>query len=165
MDQGACRLSGGGGGENQGGGSRLRVITVEDLESFSEDQIPSGDDSSEEDGEAMEEEEQDRLLHYWQDIGRVHQVTVPQGIAFSSQDMAAPIQQLTTNTESALDREMIPFTLISRKEKCEDVLYETRRYEKANWACVIVHEDTYEQSVCLGFMKLMRYICQQNSSG
>ncbi|CDQ65496.1 unnamed protein product [Oncorhynchus mykiss] len=48
---------------------------------------------------------------------------------------------------------------------CGDVLYEKRHYEKAHWACITVHEDTYEQSICYGFMKLMRYICQQNSSG
>ncbi|KAJ8331972.1 hypothetical protein SKAU_G00430480 [Synaphobranchus kaupii] len=154
MDRGGCRLSGGGGGDSQGGG----VITLEDLESFTEEQPTVGDGALEEEGEAMEDEEQDRLLHYWQDIGRVHQVTVPQ-------DMAEPIQQLTTNTERGQDRENVPFTLITRKEKCGDVLYEKRCYEKANWACVTVHEGTYEQSICLGFMKLMRYICQQNSSG
>ncbi|XP_061097152.1 heme-binding protein 1-like [Conger conger] len=79
--------------------------------------------------------------------------------------MAEPIQQLTTHTERGQGQENIPYTLITHKEKCGDMLYEKRFYEKANWACVAVHEDTYEQSVCLGFMKLMRYICQQNSSG
>ncbi|CDQ79474.1 unnamed protein product [Oncorhynchus mykiss] len=52
-----------------------------------------------------------------------------------------------------------------RKRQCGDMLYEKRHYEKAHWACITVHEDTYEQSICYGFMKLMRYICQQNSSG
>ncbi|KAE8586463.1 hypothetical protein XENTR_v10021675 [Xenopus tropicalis] len=28
-----------------------------------------------------------------------------------------------------------------------------------------MQEEQYEQSICLGFMKLMRYICEQNSSG
>lgn len=28
-----------------------------------------------------------------------------------------------------------------------------------------MREVTYEQSICYGFMKIMRYICQQNSSG
>uniref|UniRef100_A0A8C9TTE2 Heme-binding protein soul3 n=1 Tax=Scleropages formosus TaxID=113540 RepID=A0A8C9TTE2_SCLFO len=82
-----------------------------------------------------------------------------------SRDMAVPIQQLTTNNEGTHNRERVPFTLIGRKEKCGDTLYEKRHYGKANWACITVHEDTYEQSICLGFMKLMRYICQQNSSG
>lgn len=49
--------------------------------------------------------------------------------------------------------------------QCGDVLYEKRHYEKAHWACITVHEDTYKQSICYGFMKLMRCICQQNSSG
>ncbi|XP_036398970.1 heme-binding protein soul3 [Megalops cyprinoides] len=165
MDQGGCRLNGGGGGDGQGGGSdgaggRLGMITLEDLESFSEDQLSdSGNGSLEEEGEVMEEEEeQDRLLHYWQDVARGHQVEVPR-------DMATPIQQLTTNNQGTHDRESVPFTLITRKEKCGEVLYEKRCYEKAYWACITVHEDTYEQSICYGFMRLMRYICQQNSSG
>ncbi|XP_035279521.1 heme-binding protein 1-like [Anguilla anguilla] len=152
MDGRGCRLSSGGGGDSQ----RSGMIRLEDLESFTEEELPAGDGVLEE--EAMEEEEQDRLLNYWQDIGRVHQVSVPQ-------DMAEPIQQLTTNTERGQDRENVPFTLITRKEKCGGVLYEKRHYEKAKWACVTVRQDTYEQSICLGFMKLMRYICQQNSSG
>ncbi|KAG7466453.1 hypothetical protein MATL_G00164870 [Megalops atlanticus] len=165
MDQGGCHLNGGGGSDSQGGGSggsggRLGMITLEDLESFSEDQLSdSGNGSLEEEGEVMEEEEeQDRLLHYWQDVARGHQVEVPR-------DMATPIQQLTTNNHGAHDRESVPFTLITRKEKCGEVLYEKRHYEKAYWACITVHEDTYEQSICYGFMRLMRYICQQNSSG
>lgn len=28
-----------------------------------------------------------------------------------------------------------------------------------------MREETYEQSICYGFMKIMKYICQQNSSG
>ncbi|KPP65198.1 hypothetical protein Z043_116402 [Scleropages formosus] len=167
MDRGGCRLNGGGGGDSssagEGDGSssgdRLGMITLEDLESFSEEQLSdSGNGSLEEEGEAMEEDEQDRLLHYWQDVARGHQVEVPN-------DMAVPIQQLTTNNEGTHNRERVPFTLIGRKEKCGDTLYEKRHYGKANWACITVHEDTYEQSICLGFMKLMRYICQQNSSG
>lgn len=148
-----CRLNGSGSG----------MITLEDLESFSDDQDldsachSHGSGSLEEDTEPMEDE-QDRLLHYWQDIGRVHQVDVPT-------DMAVPIQQLTTNNHSSAAREKVPFTLITRKEKCGEILYEKRHYEKAKWACIPVQEEKYEQSICLGFMKLMRYICEQNSSG
>ncbi|MBN3298835.1 HEBP2 protein, partial [Amia calva] len=138
------------------------MISLEDLESFSEDQHSdsayNSNGSLEDEAEPMEEEEQDRLLHYWQDVGRGHQVDVPR-------DMAAPIQQLTSNNQGTQDRENVPFSLITRKEKCGDMLYEKRHYEKANWACITVHEEQYEQSICLGFMKLMRYICQQNSSG
>lgn len=67
-----------------GGGDRIEpeqsgVITLEDLESFSEDQLPdSGNGSLEEEAEIMEEGE-DRLLHYWQDVARGHQVEVSQG--------------------------------------------------------------------------------------
>uniref|UniRef100_A0A3B3R5H8 Heme-binding protein soul3 n=1 Tax=Paramormyrops kingsleyae TaxID=1676925 RepID=A0A3B3R5H8_9TELE len=105
-----------------------------------------------------EEEDQERLLHYWQDVARGHQVEVPR-------DMAGPIQQLTTNNDGTQDRQPVPSTLIIRKEKCGTVLYEKRHYEKAYWACITIQEETYEQSICHGFMKLMRYICQQNSSG
>ncbi|KAG9336422.1 hypothetical protein JZ751_002769 [Albula glossodonta] len=160
MDRGGCRLNGGGGGDSDGSGSRAHgMITLEDLESFSEDQLSdSGNGSLEEEGETMEDDEPDRLLHYWQDVARGHQVEVPR-------DMATPIQQLTTNNHGSHERESIPFTLITRKEKCGEALYEKRHYEKAYWACITVHEETYEQSICYGFMKLMRYICQQNSSG
>ncbi|NWY74804.1 HEBP2 protein, partial [Erithacus rubecula] len=79
-------------------------------------------------------------------------------------DMAEPIQQLTRNNNPQ-ERQSIPFTLIQRKEKLGDLLYEKRQYGKAKWACIKMQEKQYEQSICLGFMKLMRYICEQNSSG
>ncbi|XP_077180264.1 heme-binding protein 1-like isoform X1 [Paroedura picta] len=101
--------------------------------------------------------EGERLLAFWQAVGRGHCVDVPP-------DMAQPIQQLTRKNHSQ-DREGVPFTVISRKEKFGKVLYEKRHYEKGKWACVKVHKEQYEQSVCLGFMKIMRYICEQNSSG
>ncbi|KAM3871141.1 heme-binding protein soul3 [Diretmus argenteus] len=156
MDRGGCQLNGGGGGG--GGGNGPGMITLEDLESFTEEQPGNG--GFEPEGETMEEEEEDpdRLLHYWQDVARGHQVEVPQ-------DMAEPIQQLTSNNQGRSNRERVPFTLITRKEKCEEVLYEKRHYEKAHWACITVREDTYEQSICYGFMRIMKYICEQNSLG
>ncbi|KAM4625584.1 heme-binding protein soul3 [Polymixia lowei] len=158
MDQGGCRLNGGGGGGGGDDGPRPGVITLEDLESFSEEpQTDSGNGSLEEEAETMEEDD-DRLLHYWQDVARGHQVEVPQ-------DMAEPIQQLTSNNQGRSARERVPFTLITHKEKCGELLYDKRHYEKAHWACIKVREDTYEQSICYGFMRLMRYICQQNSLG
>ncbi|KAJ8290506.1 hypothetical protein GJAV_G00013750 [Gymnothorax javanicus] len=158
MDPRGCRLNGGG-SDRQGFGAQVGMITLEDLESFSEDQLSdSGNGSLEEDGAALDEDEPDRMLHYWQDAARGHQVEVPR-------EMAEPIYQLTTNNEGARERECVPFTLINRKEKCGEILYEKRHYEKAYWACTTVHEETYEQSICYGFMKLMRYICQQNSTG
>ncbi|XP_060919814.1 heme-binding protein soul3 isoform X2 [Labrus mixtus] len=80
-------------------------------------------------------------------------------------DMAEPIQQLTSNNQGRSQRQLIPFTLLGRKEKCGELLYEKRQYEKGRWACITMREDTYEQSICYGFMRIMRYICQQNSLG
>ncbi|XP_072313623.1 heme-binding protein soul3 [Eucyclogobius newberryi] len=157
MDRGGCQMSGGGGGESVGP-ELPGMITLEDLESFSEDQLSDSGNGSLEDGETMEEEGQGRLLHYWQDVARGHQVEVPE-------DMAEPIQQLTTNNEGRSGRERVPFTLLTRKEKCGELLYEKRHYEKGHWACITMREETYEQSICYGFMRIMRYICEQNSSG
>ena len=82
MDPGGCRLNGGGGSDSHYGSdaSRVGLITLEDLESFSEDQLSdSGSGSLEEDGQAMEEDESNRMFHYWQDAARGHQVEVPRG--------------------------------------------------------------------------------------
>ncbi|XP_014912811.1 heme-binding protein soul3 [Poecilia latipinna] len=162
MDRGGCQMSGGGGGGGGGGGAidQHGMITLEDLESFSEDQLSdSGNGSLEEEGETMEAEDgSDRLLHYWQEVARGHQVEV-------SADMAEPIQQLSSDNQGRSQREHIPFTLLLRKEKCGEQLYEKRHYEKGHWACITMREDTYEQSICYGFMRIMRYICQQNSLG
>ncbi|KAM6917039.1 heme-binding protein soul3 [Lycodopsis pacificus] len=156
MDQGGCQMNGGGGGgDGDGGGpDQSGMITLEDLETFSEDGI-SDSGNPEEDDKPIDD---DRLLQYWQDVARGHQVEV-------SQEMAEPIQQLTSNNQGRSNREAIPFTLLERKEKCGELLWEKRQYEKGHWACVTMHEETYEQSTCYGFMKLMRYICQQNSLG
>ncbi|XP_077394997.1 heme-binding protein soul3 [Festucalex cinctus] len=156
MDRGGCQMNGGGGGGGsgpvEGGGGGM--ITLEDLESFTEEQQSDSGNGSLED----EEEDSDRLLHYWQDVARGHQVEV-------ANEMAEPIQQLTSNNNGRSNREHIPFTLLSRKEKCGELLYEKRHYEKGHWACITMHEETYEQSICYGFMRIMRYICQQNSLG
>ncbi|KAM6973553.1 heme-binding protein soul3 [Aplochiton taeniatus] len=157
MDRGGCRLNGGGGGDGPESGSQMGMITLEDLQSLTEDQLSdSGNGSLEEEGEGMDDEGQGRLLHYWQDVARGHQVEVPQ-------EMAQPIQQLTTNNDGRHDRECVPFTFIMCKEKCAEVLYEKRQYDQAHWACITCREETYEQSICYGFMRLMKYICQQNS--
>ncbi|KAK2536558.1 heme-binding protein 2 [Columba livia] len=154
METGGCRM---GGAEPAG----PAMITLEDLDGMPEESpdsaYHSNGSSLEEEAERMEDEEQERLLSYWQSVGRGHQVDVPR-------DMAEPIQQLTRNN-SPQERQSIPFTLIQRKEKLGDLLYEKRQYGKAKWACIKMKEKQYEQSICLGFMKLMRYICEQNSSG
>lgn len=68
------------GGGDSSGPEQHGMITLEDLESFSEDHLSdSGNGSLEEEGETMEEENPDRLLHYWQDVARGHQVEVSQG--------------------------------------------------------------------------------------
>ncbi|XP_054651422.1 heme-binding protein soul3 [Dunckerocampus dactyliophorus] len=157
MDRGGCQMSGGGGSGGDGGPDRHGMITLEDLESFSEDQPSDSGNGSLEEGETMDDDS-DRLLHYWQDVARGHQVEV-------SNEMAEPIQQLTTNNNGRSNREHVPFTLLSQKEKCGELLYEKRHYEKGHWACITMREDTYEQSICYGFMRIMRYICQQNSLG
>uniref|UniRef100_UPI00398EE023 heme-binding protein soul3 n=1 Tax=Pristiophorus japonicus TaxID=55135 RepID=UPI00398EE023 len=136
------------------------LISLEDLDSVTEGQ--SLDLANTGNGEEMieqEENEQDEggLLAYWQDIGRTHQVNV-------STDMTEPIQQMTRNNQPE-NRERVPFTSIGHKKKDDELRYEKRQYEKAKWACVTQCESRYEQSICLGFMKLMKYICQQNSSG
>ncbi|TRY83552.1 hypothetical protein DNTS_016262 [Danionella cerebrum] len=151
MDRGGCRMSGGGG---DGGGD---MITLDDLESMSED-LEDLEPQENGDEEPENEEQDNRLLRYWTDVARGHQVEVPT-------DMAQPIQQITSNNDGTHTREEVPYTLLTRKEKCGEVLYEKRCYEKAHWACITVHEDTYEQSICYGFMKIMRFICHQNSAG
>lgn len=70
---------GGGGGGDRSGPEQPGMITLEDLESFSEDHLSdSGNGSLEEEAETMEEDD-DRLLQYWQDVARGHQVEVSHG--------------------------------------------------------------------------------------
>ncbi|XP_067894384.1 heme-binding protein soul3 [Heterodontus francisci] len=138
-----------------GAGAGRFLISLEDLDSVTEDERL--DLAGNSNGEEENEQNEDGLLAHWQDIGRRHQVDV-------SRDMAEPIQQMTTNNQSQ-DREMVPFMSIAHKKQADELLYEKRQYKKAKWACVTQFESRYEQSICLGFMKLMKYICQQNSSG
>ncbi|PKU28171.1 heme-binding protein 1-like [Limosa lapponica baueri] len=49
--------------------------------------------------------------------------------------------------------------------RCEEAAYEERRYPAGKWACVTKGEPMYEQSISMSFMKLMRYICKENSVG
>lgn len=71
-------MSGGGGG-GRIEPNQAEMITLEDLESFSEEQLSdSGNGSLEEEAETMEEDDE-RLLRYWQDVARGHQVEVSTG--------------------------------------------------------------------------------------
>lgn len=155
MDAGGCSL---GGGEEASAGAQHGLITLDDLDSLTDEQLSDSGTGSLEEKDAAEDEQQDRLFHFWQDAARGHRVEV-------ARDMAEPIQQLATNNNGTHQRESIPYTLILRKEKCGEVLYEKRHYEKAYWACITIEQDTYEQCICYGFMKIMKFICQQNSLG
>ncbi|XP_043930202.1 heme-binding protein 1-like [Protopterus annectens] len=159
MEREGCLMSGG--GEVSEPSSQGGMITLEDLDNMPEDQgsdsAYNSNSSLGNDTEQMEEQEQNRLLTYWQTVARGHQVQVPD-------DMAQPILQMTRNNQPQF-REHVPFTLLSCKEKCGELLYEKRQYQAAKWACIKISEGQYEQSICLGFMKLMRYICEQNSLG
>ncbi|CAL8314139.1 unnamed protein product [Boreogadus saida] len=151
MDRKSCSMNGGG----------LGFITLEDLNALTDENVESDMTSSEGyDGgtEIAEDDNQDRLLNYWQNIGRGHQIDIPR-------EMAQPIQQLTADIESSPHREQIPFTSVARTEQGDGVACEKRVMDKACWACITVTEDTYEKSICAGFMSIMRYICQQNTSG
>uniref|UniRef100_A0A8C5Q8X7 Heme-binding protein 1-like n=1 Tax=Leptobrachium leishanense TaxID=445787 RepID=A0A8C5Q8X7_9ANUR len=156
MQREGCRM-GGGAPEPAGAG----MITLDDLDNMTDelgsDSAYNSNGSVEDEVEPMEDADQDRLLNYWQTVARGHQVEVPD-------DMAEPIQQMTRNNRTE-ERQNVPFLVLTRKEKCGEVLYEKRQYGKAKWACIKISEERYEQSICLGFMKLMRYICEQNSSG
>ncbi|XP_053553650.1 heme-binding protein 1 isoform X2 [Bombina bombina] len=156
MQREGCRMSGG-----LQEPARSGMITLDDLDNMTDelgtDSAYNSNGSIEEEAEPMDDGEQDRLLNYWQTVARGHEVDVPN-------EMAEPIQQLTRNSRNE-ERQRVPYLLLSRKEKCGEVLYEKRQYGKAKWACIKMQEERYEQSICLGFMKLMKYICEQNSSG
>lgn len=78
LNGGAGERGGGGGEERQVSGLQHGMITLEDLESFSEDQL--SDSGTFEEGEMMvEDEDQNRLLRYWQDVARGHRIEVPRG--------------------------------------------------------------------------------------
>ncbi|XP_026216210.1 heme-binding protein soul4 [Anabas testudineus] len=128
----------------------MALISLEDLEGLDDEQL---DDDITDNPEPMEED--DRLLSHWQAVASTHQVSVPP-------EMTGPIQEMTRNSQQ---REPLPFAPISRHEKMGEVLYEERVYPAGHWACVTRGEDLYEQSISMGFMKLMRFICKENSAG
>lgn len=61
------------------GPGQPEVITLEDLESFSEDPPSYSDNGSLEEVAENTEEDDERLLRYWQDVARGHQVEVSPG--------------------------------------------------------------------------------------
>ncbi|KAM9769088.1 heme-binding protein soul4 [Menidia menidia] len=73
--------------------------------------------------------------------------------------MTGPIQEMTRNSHQ---RETLPYVLVSAHEKLQ---YEVRGYPAGFWAVVCEDQVLYEQSVSLSFMRLMRFICKENSAG
>ncbi|XP_047433896.1 heme-binding protein soul4 [Mugil cephalus] len=130
----------------------MALISLEDLEGLDEEQL---DDDITDNPEPMDEEERDRLLAHWQAVASTHQVSVPP-------EMTGPIQEMTRNSQQ---REALPYTSISCHEKMGEVVFEERQYAAGHWACVTQSEALYEQSISKGFMKLMRFICKENSAG
>ncbi|XP_023254935.1 heme-binding protein 1-like [Seriola lalandi dorsalis] len=128
----------------------MALISLEDLDGLDDEQL---DDDITDNPEPMDED--DRLLSHWQAVASTHQVSVPP-------DMTGPIQEMTRNSQQ---REPLPFAPVSRHEKMGEELYEERVYAAGHWACVTRGEDLYEQSISMGFMKLMRFICKENSAG
>lgn len=128
----------------------MALISLEDLEGLDEEQL---EDDITDNPEPMDED--DQLLTRWQTIASTHQVSVPA-------EMRGPIQEMTRNNQQ---REPVPFTPVSCHEKMGEVLYEERVYPAGNWARVTRGENLYEQSISMAFMKLMRFICKENSAG
>ncbi|KAK1171694.1 heme-binding protein soul4 [Acipenser oxyrinchus oxyrinchus] len=128
-------------------------ITFEDLAAMDDELLD--ENVAEDNPEPMNEEEEERLLAHWQAVASTHHVVVPQ-------EMAAPIQQMARQTQ---ERQPVPFVPLSCHEKNKEILYEERVYPAGKWAYVIKGEDLYEQSISMAFMKLMRYICNENSAG
>uniref|UniRef100_A0A8C2JKD7 Heme-binding protein soul4 n=1 Tax=Cyprinus carpio TaxID=7962 RepID=A0A8C2JKD7_CYPCA len=72
------------------------------------------------------------------------------------------------NENQTSQQQQVPFVTISRHEKGKslgEVLYEERVYPPGTWACVSKADTLYEQSISNAFMKLMRLICKENSTG
>nr|XP_046234010.1 heme-binding protein soul4 [Scatophagus argus]XP_046234016.1 heme-binding protein soul4 [Scatophagus argus] len=128
----------------------MALISLEDLDGLDDEQL---DDDIADNPEAMDED--DQLLSHWQAVASTHQVSVPP-------EMTGPIHEMARNSQQ---REPLPFAPISCHEKMGEVLYEERLYSAGHWACVTRSEDLYEQSISMGFMKLMRFICKENSAG
>ncbi|NXF40994.1 HEBP1 protein, partial [Nyctibius bracteatus] len=96
-----------------------------------------------------------RLFAHWEAVASTHRVSLPR-------DMAGPIVQMTRHNQA---REPVPYVTLSQHEKREEAAYEERQYPAGKWACVTKGEPMYEQSISMSFMKLMRYICKENSVG
>ncbi|KAJ0032905.1 hypothetical protein NQD34_000012 [Periophthalmus magnuspinnatus] len=129
----------------------MALISLDDLEGLDNDITDDiSDDITEEQPMA-----EDRLLSHWQRVASTHQVSVPT-------EMTGPIHEMTQNSQQ---RETLPYAPISSHEKMGALQYEERLYPAGRWACVTRADGLYEQSISMAFMKLMRYICKENSLG
>lgn len=132
----------------------MALISLEDLEGLDDDIT---DDTSEDitEVEPITEDTENSLINHWRRVGATHQVSVPQ-------EMTGPIEEMNRNRQQ---RETLPYTHVSGFEKMGEVLYEERVYPSGRWATVSRSDDLYEQSISIAFMKIMRYICKENSLG
>ncbi|NWJ03131.1 HEBP1 protein, partial [Crypturellus undulatus] len=122
-----------------------------------------------------------QLFAHWEAVASTHRVSLPRGERQRRwhrgapgggcprphrppclADMAGPIAQMTRHGRL---REPVPYATLARRDKTEEGTYEERQYPAGKWACVTMGEPMYEQSISLSFMKLMRYICKENSGG
>ncbi|NXE57582.1 HEBP1 protein, partial [Casuarius casuarius] len=122
-----------------------------------------------------------QLFAHWEAVASTHRVSLPRGERRAGEvdgaagpppaspppahclaDMAGPIAQMTRHGRL---REPVPYVTLARLDKCEEAAYEERQYPAGKWACVTKGEPMYEQSISMSFMKLMRYICKENSVG
>ncbi|KPP63976.1 heme-binding protein 1-like [Scleropages formosus] len=131
---------------------RMALISIEDLAELDDEQL---EDDMTDGSEPMEDNSEERLYAHWQAVASTHQVSVPR-------EMTGPIQEMTRRNQ---EREQVPFVPVSRHEKLGETVYEERVYPPGKWACITRAEKLYEQSISMGFMKLMRYICKENSLG
>ncbi|XP_064803062.1 heme-binding protein soul4 [Oncorhynchus masou masou] len=132
----------------------MALISLEDLDGLEDEEL---DNDITDNPDPMEDDEQQRLYTHWQAIASTHQVSVPR-------EMTGPIQELTRRNQTQ-EREQVPFTSVSLHEKLGEVLFEERVYPAGKWACITKGEKLYEQSISMGFMKLMKFICKENSVG
>ncbi|XP_005534090.1 PREDICTED: heme-binding protein 1-like [Pseudopodoces humilis] len=127
-------------------------ITLEDLEQLGDEPAAADGDGSDNEND---QEGEARLFAHWEAVASTHRVSLPR-------DMSGPIAQMARHRQA---REPVPYVSLSQHGKCEEAAYEERQYPAGKWACVTMGEPMYEQSISMSFMKLMRYICKENSVG
>uniref|UniRef100_A0A8C6ZMW2 Heme-binding protein 1-like n=1 Tax=Nothoprocta perdicaria TaxID=30464 RepID=A0A8C6ZMW2_NOTPE len=135
-------------------------ITLEDLGGLGEEEEEEEEERGHQEaaaGEAEEAEDEEgargQLFAHWEAVAGTHRVSLPRG---EQPQRGGP-------GGGAPPRPRLPPTLPCRHGGPHP--YEERQYPAGKWACVTRGEPLYEQSISLSFMKLMRYICKENSGG